>query len=786
MSWCQPDTVALNRKLWDTVMDLPLEYCLPHRRPQETDSFADDRQRFLSGHLPLLYGDRFARQLSLFLLSAEPDERPERQQLLASLAGAVTAADPRLRSRLLAIFSLAASELLSRQDRDLLLLCPACWHWLENETEMLSGSEAMFQQVVEITEWLLFRGFWMEAERTIQALTTLQDGDGQQGRALRILAARSLEKLAGKKIVEWLADSYFREEAQQPEIIALLIALGPCAVGHILDGIAAGRNRDERLQLIRLAASLGAPVVPAVRERLARMPPWPVLRNILAVLAAIGDPDLYADAFPYLGHKDERVQREVLNFTRKFVAEERQERLLEALPLVSERLKIEVIRLLMQGTPLGSEVLAGLCHLVGRRKGFSPDTGPELLQTIIAALHSFPGRQTVDLLLLLRGECAAGPESILFAIDEALKVVEPQWRHRRQKKSGEEERVCFGTDPAAQQRAYRRLQEIEAQVRSLLASSGSTAAGELVQQAARAAVQDEELLLAEMLRDRLLEVNPQLLDEVIALEQLIEEKKHGCCGFREMAIWNDFHKEMSADEASALFSQLRPESYQTGETIVRVGETDASLYFLNTGEIGVNCLVAGKEVFLKRVQPGRILGWEQFLASSVWTYGLRALSDVQVQVLALPVYQDIAATFPGIATALAGYCRSHAEIPELVKMAGEDRREFPRHRQNLPTRHILLDRYGRQSGRLFKGQMVDISRGGLAFSVRIANTDSARLLLGRKILTLFSVDGEELPECRGVVVGVKGQGQGADLFTLHIKMATLLDEQIVKRMVLAR
>ena len=54
-------------------------------------------------------------------------------------------------------------------------------------------------------------------------------------------------------------------------------------------------------------------------------------------------------------------------------------------------------------------------------------------------------------------------------------------------------------------------------------------------------------------------------------------------------------------------------------------------------------------------------------------------------------------------------------IPDLVRMAGSDRREYPRYPVSLIINNMLLDPFGQTGKKTFRGEMIDISKGGLGF-----------------------------------------------------------------------
>jgi hypothetical protein len=184
---------------------------------------------------------------------------------------------------------------------------------------------------------------------------------------------------------------------------------------------------------------------------------------------------------------------------------------------------------------------------------------------------------------------------------------------------------------------------------------------------------------------------------------------------------------------------------------------------------------------LKRMQPSNVLGGDQFFSNSVWTVTLRALCEIQVHVLDHAVLKKIAVEHPDIEYKLRKYCQKHTPVPELLKMSGGDRREYPRYPVVLQTQNVLMDPYGSMEKRSFNGELFDISEQGMAFTIKISNTNKARLLLGRHIKTTIILEEEELPVQNGVVVAVRLFAPIVQDFSVHVKLSKKIDVTSYKK-----
>ena len=114
-------------------------------------------------------------------------------------------------------------------------------------------------------------------------------------------------------------------------------------------------------------------------------------------------------------------------------------------------------------------------------------------------------------------------------------------------------------------------------------------------------------------------------------------------------------------------------------------------------------------------------------------------------------------------------------------MSGDDRRLSVRHPVALMVKHTLMNKDGQASTRGFKGELTDISTGGLSFFIKISQKENARLLLGRMIQSNINVDEGEMVACRGQIVAVRFQQDIERNYSVHIQFDTPLTEDVIRR-----
>ncbi len=731
------------------------------------------------GNIQVLKSDEFAQELVDYLVRDPEEDRGFKTKLLVSLGEGAISSDLSTRERALAVLSHAAENFLHHDDQDGVILLANCFcKWLEHETELLPGLAVLVKRMERLAAWLLARSFWQEGESVLILFQRIHTHSLAKGAAVRSVISKTLERLATKTTLGHLTNSYLLEDDRTQLLGNLLLVFEAKAAKYLLHRLIQSSRRKDRLMLINLLPAFGTRAVPFLEECLKKEPPWAIVRNVIAVLAEMRDDSCYPLIKKYFRHKDKRVQHEMIRYVVIIGGEAATHRLLEGLEAVNDDLKAYIVRLLADHGKSEKTILDALCDLAEARSGFSR-SGNLLINTMIATLRTFPCRKSLDLLDRLQAQYALGPgnDQILLQIEEARKVIVPNLRHQQQRSDDLPEMVSFYNDPKQTQLAMDRIAHIEEQLRRLISLGDMQGVGELLYERACSAARDKDFEVAEKLRDRLLEINPMALNEVLELGELIEEHKTTLIPSHHVEIWSELYDKMTTEEFNALYYVLRQEDYRKGEIIVQAGETDASLYFINSGQIGLTCLSGGSESFLKRIGPGNILGSEQFFAPSVWTVTLRALSDVQIQVLDHAQFLTISKEYQGIEDTLQRYCRKFAKVPELLKMSGDERREYPRYSVTLLTRNVLLDHYGKKGKRIFRGELIDICRNGLAFTIKISSRNNAKLLLGRQIISeIQGIEGEVLTECSGLIVGVRPQNEIVSEFTVHIKLTRKIED----------
>ena len=218
--------------------------------------------------------------------------------------------------------------------------------------------------------------------------------------------------------------------------------------------------------------------------------------------------------------------------------------------------------------------------------------------------------------------------------------------------------------------------------------------------------------------------------------------------------------------------------------IARQGDLDSTLYFINEGRVALTYRQGKKEVFIKQMNPGEIIGAGPFFDVSVWTVSLVAMTAVKAQVLERDVFLKLLPQYPGLETSLADYCRRSDNTTELLQKMQENRRQDTRYPVQMVLVNSLLSNNESSPRQQFKAQLDDISLGGLSLSIRITQKEKTRLLLGRCIVSFLPLATDKVQERNGEIVGVTLHDYMERNYSVHVRFDQPMSEEELKSILL--
>ena len=286
---------------------------------------------------------------------------------------------------------------------------------------------------------------------------------------------------------------------------------------------------------------------------------------------------------------------------------------------------------------------------------------------------------------------------------------------------------------------------------------------------------------ADSLRQRLIEVDPMALTEITKSGEIIEEKKSDLLDQRHLKRWSKLYATLTAEETNALFYSLSKATYKSDEYILRQGELNSNLYFIEKGQLTVFYRQGNMEMLLKRFGPGDIAGEDTFLPLSVCTTSLITLTDVELYFLNRDILLSLSDKVPVLEIKLERYCLGREKINQIITKKRLDRRLHKRVKVSGKLVFYSLDAFGKSSGKAFRGDLVDISSGGVSFLITATQKGALRQLLGRDLGLRFILSMLSPPQKiarKGRVVALVDQSMKT--CSVHIQFEKILDPQLIE------
>ena len=292
--------------------------------------------------------------------------------------------------------------------------------------------------------------------------------------------------------------------------------------------------------------------------------------------------------------------------------------------------------------------------------------------------------------------------------------------------------------------------------------------------------EEKNFLKAEQLRERLLEVDPMALDEIISSAEIIEEGKSQALDPIHMQIWSKLYDMLDTEEKNELFYSMQDSVLGINKAVFSQGKLDTNLYFINQGQLKMIYQDKAGDVLLYTLGPGQLAGQENFFSNTVCTTSLITLSNVNLKYLAKDALLKWKKDLPTLEQKLNDFCAGFPSATKLLQSKKMDRRALKRVKLTGKGLINLLNRAGEPIGKSFKGALSDISVGGLSFEIRISKEETARLLLGRRIsigLNVSKSSASQMIDQKGIIVGV--YPYPFEDYSIHVKFDKIMDQSVI-------
>lgn len=662
------------------------------------------------------------------------------------------------------------------------------WGWLEKLTSTflflvrrVEDADVSCKRFVVVLQKILThaqkKGNEELADKILFLFSAIRSGALGKTPEVRNLVGQVQDEGVDRSVLQAYLDLCFVDPIR--EIYCRKIVMhGPQGILFLLDALLENSRRAERIRLLKILTGVGGQLSPLLLARLQEPMPWYGKRNLIRLLGATGDEKDISAVQGFLVHEDLRVQSEALSCIYKLSGQKKKEYLLEALPGISEKLKFQVVQAL--ASVVDEEVVGVLVELLQDEKYFSADIKTTLLVSICDTLGRSGSAQAQKGLQQLAGQGNVRPKNmakeVWQAAQRALALLHASHRQQRQRTAELQKRLKnavrlaqsgqgrSGQEATGYDAPVTNLAE-EQEVYALLAQNKKAAAKGVLLDLISTVSSLHQFDQAEVLCQRLIEIDPLALDDIIQATELVAEQKIASIDQGQIMNWAELYDFLTTEEFNVLYAAMENVTYGPDENMVVQGDLQQRLFFINKGRVKLfHRDPRGNAVLLKTVGPGELVGGDSFFQASVSTVSAASVGTVDAFVLPREAVRRWQTTFPELESKLSDFCRQLGEHDSL-KVKAMNRRGTERLNFTGRLALAILDDQGKARGIVLRGEKGDVSTGGITTAVRVFHKRNLRRLLGRRVSVTLPdgpPDSQLTSGVAGLVVAIDGHDAGRE------------------------
>ena len=277
------------------------------------------------------------------------------------------------------------------------------------------------------------------------------------------------------------------------------------------------------------------------------------------------------------------------------------------------------------------------------------------------------------------------------------------------------------------------LLQKEALVDQYMQQHDAQAAVKLLCELIESYAREKDFEKAEALHDKLYQTDPMALTEIVRAGEIIEAEKSEALDPEHIELWPDLYNSLNTKEANALYFAMQAATFEPGDKIKTQGELNSRLYFILSGEVNCSYSREDRELFFKTLGFGDIIGQNSFFSASVCTVSMHAMNRVKTHYLVHDATKRWKAEVPALEAKLREYCSKKDRVKQELERTEAERRADKRLSLSGRLSFQLLDKSDKPKAKVYRGEISDVSSGGLSFLVKSSRADTLYMLLGRRI-----------------------------------------------------
>ena len=655
--------------------------------------------------------------------------------------------------------------------KELIRLAHSLNLWVKTETEFTSSYEPVCKLLQNHIRYLLKHNQYSEANIILETFSFIFYGRTPKIEPIKAIAGKVLRNVATEEIFDAVMYEFnMNNNNEGQNAYYTLIRLGMISLEPLLDELRSSNEMSHRVRIMNAINEIGKAAVPAIVERLQHSSSWFYVRNLLKLLTQLGGEDELGVLKKLVTSEDPNMSNAALNCAFDIGGDRRRNFFIAALSIEKDRLRAVIVDLL--GKLRGEESVYPLTELLKREASGSAE-GKNILDIAICnALGKIGSKKAIPALKAivkqkgLLGIGAYSPE-VRSAASKTIKIL-------NERKSVAvlqmDTRVPERPQIVVAEPLIQDPKQAEQLIREYVKQNNKHEAVKLLFGLIKKLAKEKNFQKAEEMRNWLFEIDSMALTEIVKSGDIIESEKSGAVSQEYIDIWSNLYDKLTEEEANALFYSVGIEEHDLDKTIIKQGELNTRLYFVNRGQLKIVYEQEGNEFFLKMIGAGDLAGAETFFPISVSTISLISLSKVKLGYLERDKLNSLTERFPAIEEKLLEHCSLGDGVDALINKKGIERRQQERIDVKGKALVQLLDTLNKPMAKPFKGDLIDVSTGGIAFRINTTKRDTARLLLGRKLKMVVGIVTTENPveiSTNGTIIGAKEKKGGQ--FSIHMK-----------------
>lgn len=646
--------------------------------------------------------------------------------------------------------------------------------WFKQEEEFFAEIGVLLKSMGNVLHLCINARNYQQVQPFLKVLFEISCGTIFKDHRIKNEVSRGLESFIAVDILETMWQDYRSITGEEREVLQkIFLYLGIKAGTYLLHQLIEAEKKVDRLLIVGLIGQFDARFHHILFDCLAARPPWFVVRNILTLIVEL-KADISDESLDILlSYKDVRVQESLVQTLLLRGGKLVDMRLLRLLPELGPRVQIIAVNGLLKSN--NAKTLAQLFDFIENHFINLIQHEPTMI-ALCSVLEKKPTIQGEIVLRHIQEEAAAHPQHarLNHFVVKALARIRPQLRHEECTHNVPDD-IRSESDPQIFMEAQSEMQKIFAKVeKSAQGESAATKAKALCVLGLKK-FEEEKRALARALLDMALEIDP-----------------NGEVNFQKLAEKLDASMEFYGvlfDELAEILAFLTPvqidkvkrnveiEEYRTGETVIKKGEINPSLYFVLEGELYLRCFDNGKKVFLKKIGKGESLGHSLFFNSSLWGEDVVATMPTIVGVLSFNRLEKFKFNDSTLISRLVEFCRAQHQIPRLIAGSGAERRRDARFYPSLTARVSLVGQMDNVESYPIAAKVENISCRGAAVSVCLSGQKNVHTFLGTEVNISLNI-ADEVFFTPAYIVAVRWISK--DIYTLHVHFLQSLEKEILQ------